>query len=139
MAQFLTILENAENVAGVAQVGYAGFRSFMDMRDAYNLENNMCVENNKLREHQEYLRESLDRRTSTDADFDKILEISREWIVNARNIRGEAAYQRKSFVTKYTVYLFCLALITILLFLAIERKNDKLYKLYGKIDRLSSR
>jgi hypothetical protein len=95
-----------------------------------------CEQNRALTAESDQLDLCIQSQLATKEDIDKLKNLTNVWASEPQTQMSFAAQLKLQFLNSFTVFLFFLGLITVLLFFAVSKKSDRLKKLFKNIDRI---
>ncbi len=120
------------------QVLYGGISSASSVRDKLHQAQRLCDQSASLGRESEYLTQALVESIADASQVGLLSDLLDTWNGTQDDLLNQAIQQRKLYVKRFTYYLVFLAIFTLLLFLALEKKAGRLDKLFRKIDRIDA-
>ena len=123
--------------AMVGQTLWSGVSAAQSVNDMWENSEQACKQNKALATTEAELVSAFSEGAVSLLAQDKLRSAVHGWHESLVNVHHWAVYLRRRFLQRYVIFLVALAIVTILLFFAVEKKAGRLDKLFRKIGRIT--
>lgn len=123
--------------AMVGQTLWSGVSAGQVVNDMWNDASKACEHNKALATTEAELIQAFSEGAISSMAQEKLKTAIDGWHDSLVDLHHWAVYMRQQFLHRYVIFLVALAVVTILLFFAVEKKAGRLDKLFRKIGRIT--
>lgn len=131
----------AGTIAGygfLTQTGFGVMSSVQNLNQEFDDAKRACKQHKALSRLNDQLSVAIARGLTDSLEVQRLQSLTKGWEDATQDMQGWVTNLETRFLNSFTLYLFFLGILTIILFLALSRKSLRLKKLFAKIDRITS-
>ena len=121
------------SLGATVQAGASAYGAVRGVGDARDNATAACQSNRDLREALSYLERAVQEDVAAGMSEAMLAQAVARWEGAGIDLKQRAEMLRESFYHRFVVFLACLAVVSLLLFFAIDKKAGRLQKLFAKI------